>query len=288
MPSSPLPRTLQGHAILTSDGPLFGVTRQRLRGRDIPHPFHGVSSHGLDLASVRERCHAFLPAMERDQVFSHTTALALHGAPLPELDPALHVSVAFPRTPPRRDGIRGHSLTSSPVVMLSGLPAAPAVVAWAQSAMILDRIDLVAVGDHLAAAFSGVEALASTADSWANRPGHRKLLWAVARVRLGVRSRPESHLRLLLMRARLPEPVVAHPVVVEGGVVLHPDLAYPDVRLAIEYEGEGHRDPRRWEHDIERRELLADARWRTIRVTKTQLYGAPASVVARVRRRLTQ
>lgn len=106
-------------------------------------------------------------------------------------------------------------------------------------------------------------------------------------MRPGVRSRPETHLRLLLVRSRLPEPVVAHPVVVGGGLVLHPDLAYPLQRLALEYEGFDHfTTASRIETDIERRELLAEASWRTIRVTAPQLYGDPGRLVARVRRHL--
>jgi hypothetical protein len=102
-----------------------------------------------------------------------------------------------------------------------------------------------------------------------------------------VRSRPETHLRLLIVRARLPEPAVAPPVVVPGGLVLHPDLGYPDRRLALEYEGRDHfTDARIIESDIERRELLAEAGWRTIRVTATQLYRDPSGLVARIRRHL--
>lgn len=289
MPASPLPPEFRHLAIRTSDAPVFGVTRQRLRARDVAHPFHGVSATGLDLEDVRDACLAYLPTMAEGQSFSHTTALALHGAPLPVLPGGLHVSVAFPRTPPRRPGIRGHSLASAPAMLMRGMPVAPPAVAWAQASAILRREDLVVAGDHLLFGAQGrgvvtTGDLAAVAASWRGRPGHARLAWAAKRVRVGVRSRPETLLRLLLVHSRLPEPVVGHPVPVAGGLVLHPDLAYPEVRLAIEYEGDGHREKHRWEDDIDRRELLADVRWRTIRVTKSRLFGDPASVVARVRR----
>jgi hypothetical protein len=287
MASSPLPPALRGHAIATSAAADFGVTRQRLRARDVQHPFHGVSAVGLDLDHIRDSCRAFLPAMEPGQTFSHTNALALLGAPLPRPPLELHVSVPFPRTPPRRAGVRGHALTSVPAMLLDGMPVAPPAVAWAQSGALLGREELVAVGDHLVLHEpDAIPRLAVTAESWVGRPGHGRLAWAAARVRPGVRSRPETLLRLLLMRSRLPEPVVGHPVPVAGGLILHPDLAYPLRRLALEYEGDGHRSRDAWERDIERRELLADVDWRTIRITSAHLFGDPGGLVARVRRNL--
>ncbi|HEX6956225.1 MAG TPA: DUF559 domain-containing protein [Agromyces sp.] len=69
----------------------------------------------------------------------------------------------------------------------------------------------------------------------------------------------------------------------DGTLVLHPDLADPELRIAIEYEGSRHREPGRWERDIERRELFEDAGWRVIRVTAAAL-ADPTALVARVRR----
>jgi hypothetical protein len=283
----PLPPEIHGLAIRTSTAEDHGLTRKRLRAPDVQHPFYGVSAVGLDLGTVRDRALAFLPAMEPGQAFSHTTALALHGAPLPVLPPDLHVSVAFPRTPPRRVGIRGHSITGVPTVLLDAMPVSPAEAAWAQSAALLSREDLVAVGDFLLFQQLGsTVALGATVDLWRGRPGHARLAWAVARVRPGVRSRPETILRLLLVRSRLPEPVVGYPVAVAGGLILHPDLSYPECKLALEYEGDGHRSRRQWELDIERRELLAEAGWRTLRITAAHLFRDPGGLVDRVRRHL--
>ena len=287
MTRSRLPPEIRGLAIRTSTAGDHGLTRKRLRAPDVQHPFHGVSSVELDLATVRDRALAFLPVMEPGQVFSHTTALALHGAPLPALSLDLHVSVTFPRTPPRRGGVRGHSLASAPATLVDGMPVSPPITGWAQSAALLSREDLVAVGDRLLLRQSdAIDELAAIATRWRGRPGSVRLSWAAARVRPGVRSRPETHLRLLLVRSRLPEPVVAHPVLVAHGLVLHPDLSYPERKLALEYEGDGHRGRREWEWDIERRELFAEVGWRTIRITATHLFQDSRALIARVRRHL--
>lgn len=287
-----LPPELRGSAIRTSTAKDHALTRWRLRADDVTHPFRGVSAVDLDVDAVRDRARAFLPVMESGQSFSHTTALALHGAPLPPLPHDLHVSVTFPRTPPRRPGIHGHSLSDAPAEFVDGMPIAPAVVAWAQSAALLSREDLVAAGDYLVLdarrrPLGSLDQLHRVAETWRGRPGAARLAWAAPRIRVGVRSRPETLLRLLLVRSRLPEPSVAHPVTVAGGIVLHPDLAYPAHRLALEYEGDGHRSRAEWERDIERRELLADAGWRTIRITSMHLRD-PRGLIERIRRHLAR
>lgn len=289
MSAAPLPPELRGLAIRTSTAVDHGMTRKRLRGGDIQHPFHGMSSVDLDLTRVRDLARAYLPMMEAGQVFSHTTALALHGAPLPRLPLELHISVRFPRTPPRRPEVRGHSIAEVPAIMIDGMPVSTMLAAWLQSAALLGREDLVAVGDHLAFRDPTLaEALTLAAEAWRGRPGAARAQWAASRVRLDVRSRPETLLRLLLVRSRLPEPVVAHPVSVGGGIILHPDLAYPERKLALEYEGDGHRSRREWENDIERRELLAEVDWRTIQITSAHLFRDPGALVARVRRHLSR
>ncbi len=63
----------------------------------------------------------------------------------------------------------------------------------------------------------------------------------------------ETRLRLLLVLAGLPAPAVQHELVdAYGFVVARFDLAYPDARLAVEYDGRGHA----------RREFSKDDRWR--------------------------
>jgi very-short-patch-repair endonuclease len=90
---------------------------------------------------------------------------------------------------------------------------------------------------------------------------------------------------MLLVKARLPEPVVDHPVLVRPGLVLHADLAYPDLRVVFEYEGDGHRTSRRqWLRDIERRELFESAGERVVRVTSIDLFESSEAFVQRVRR----
>lgn len=270
--------------------------RSRMRRRDIVHPFHGVLGAELDLESLVGRCSAYEPLLLDGQVFSHVTALGLHGAPLPpwlETEP-LHLSVLFPRTPPRGAGVQGHSLRRLSGTIHVGFPVAEAPYAWCQAAAILSREDLVAAGDALITGPRGAgvrrpgvttrERLAEVARELQGSPGSGKVAWALTRVRTGVDSRPETLVRLLCVRARLPEPLVDHAIAVAGGLVLHADLAYADARIVLDYEGDVHRVDRvTWLRDLQRRELLEDAGWRVIRVTSADLFGDPDAFMTRLR-----
>jgi hypothetical protein len=283
-------------AIRTSDAGEWGAARSRLRRSDIAHPFFGVSGADLDLETLVGRCSAYEPLLRDGQLFSHVTALGLHGAPLPpwlEEEP-LHLAVLFPRTPPRGQGVRGHSLRRLSGAIHLGFPIAEAAHAWCQSAAILGREDLVAAGDALVTGprIAGTrrpgittrDRLAEAANALRGSPGSGRVAWALPRIRSGVDSRPETLLRLLCVRSRLPEPLVDHAIAVAGGLVLHADIAYADARIVLDYEGDVHRvDRATWLRDLQRRELFEDAGWRVIRVTSADLFGAPDAFVERLR-----
>ena len=99
--------------------------------------------------------------------------------------------------------------------------------------------------------------------------GWSKLKEASALARENVASPQETRLRLALVRAGLPEPVVAYPVWIERfGVHIHPDLAYPFAKIAIEYEGRHHFElTEQVLKDTDRYYELGRLGWTVIRVT---------------------
>lgn len=99
----------------------------------------------------------------------------------------------------------------------------------------------------------------------------------------------ETRLRMLLVLAGLPRPVAQHPVqdpVARTAVWL--DLAYPDRRIGIEYEGEEHVRPERVLRDIGRGTRLLDAGWRIYRYTKYEIRDEPDRILAEITRALAQ
>ena len=85
----------------------------------------------------------------------------------------------------------------------------------------------------------------------------------------------------------LPPPSVQHPVRDENAeVVARLDLAYPDARLGIEYDGAQHRTQRRAMRDMDRQAVLPSLGWRVLRFTAADVLDWPTTVAARVRRAL--
>jgi very-short-patch-repair endonuclease len=87
------------------------------------------------------------------------------------------------------------------------------------------------------------------------------------------------------VRAGLPEPIIGHTVHHEGYWVGTPDLAYVREKVAIEYQGSGHRQEDVFEEDIDRLERFREAGWTVIQITKRHL-GDPRALAERVRRAL--
>ena len=93
----------------------------------------------------------------------------------------------------------------------------------------------------------------------------------------------ETRLRLNLVLGGLPPPEVQHRVRDAHGFVLaRVDLAYPQARLAIEYDGDTHFTPARSRADRRRDLLLADLGWHTMRLTYDDVDGDPPGTRRRV------
>lgn len=288
----PLPPQLIGVPFTCRQARRYGVDASRLRARDIHHPFHGVN---LSVApdSLRELCSAYLPVMPAAAYFSHATAAALLGIPLPaNASPhPLHVSVLYPRTAPHGRGVVGHSLRALAGAAVGGLPISTPAHVWCQLSGILDPHDLVAAGDFLVGArsrapLSRLDELAAVSAAVPRTRGSKARAWALERIRFGADSRPETLLRLFLEERGVGELTINQPVEVDGGrVILHPDLALPGSRVAFEYEGDGHRiDRRQWSRDIRRHDLLEAAGWTVVRVTADDLFRDQATFIERLRR----
>ena len=110
------------------------------------------------------------------------------------------------------------------------------------------------------------------------------LTWADARSG----SPPETRLRLLLTWAGLPRPVPQHPVLDdERRRAIWLDLAYPEHRLGVEYDGGDHfATPEQARADAQRHTRLVAAGWRVLRYTSDEMRHEPDRIVAEVCRAL--
>ena len=96
----------------------------------------------------------------------------------------------------------------------------------------------------------------------------------------------ESRLRMLMVLAGLPEPVVNHRVYwADGSVRWRFDLSFPEFRLIIEYDGRQHADSTtQWRGDIGRREWLDENDWRIVVSGSSDIYRTPARTLTRITR----
>ncbi|MEV1130464.1 hypothetical protein [Agromyces sp. NPDC049794] len=256
-PSQELPWSLRTAKSFTRrEADRRGVHWRRLMADDLEHPFHGVLRPAASDTSVRALAEAYAKRMPRRQVFSHETAAALWGIPLPASAgmsplsgaaagpaPTLHVSVPRGSAPPTARGVTGHvlSLDRAAVHVHAGLRVVDPASAWVQCAARLSLDDLVAAADFLLTGSQPFDGRAPrcTRDELAaaieRHPGCRgapRLRQALELARWGPLSRRESLLRLDLVRGGLPEPECNHRVLDgDGSLVAMIDLAYPAYRV---------------------------------------------------------
>ena len=154
--------------------------------------------------------------------------------------------------------------------------------------------ELTVVADHLvrmprpdfearSEPFATKEDLADMLDRHKGTPGIRKARLALDQARVGADSAPETRLRLALEYAGLPEPQLNVRTELSAGVVRQPDLAYPDQKVGVEYEGEGHSEVAQIVKDIAREEDFARAGWSLIRISKRHMQNDARAAVAKVR-----
>ncbi|WP_136708979.1 hypothetical protein [Agromyces sp. H66] len=292
---TPLAPYLHGAAFRVRDHDFHAASRGRLRAADVQRPYTGARSIGLHLEEVVDRCRAYEPLLREGEAFSHATAAMLLHLPLPEEPVEVHVLARPSATRARGRGVVGHVASVAPPILLhDGLPVVAPAVVWCQLASGMSTYDLVALGDAIVTgrrrgrvrepALATIDELRDAAVRWGARRGRVNLAAALPRVRVGAESPRESHLRLTIVDAGLPEPVPNPPVELPDGAVVHPDLAYPERRIAIEYLGDIHRtDRRRWQEDVRRRRRLTAAGWHVVEVTDDDLGAHRATFVAGVR-----
>jgi hypothetical protein len=244
--------------------------------------------------SVQERASAILPAMRSDAYISHATAAQLWGIPLPsdaERPTDVHVTVPVPANRPRGDGVVGHrTRIPARVTVRNGLPVSTPERTWVDLASSLDVGDLVAAGDHLVCRtnpLSSLAALAAELRRAGRIAGKAKLLEAMTLIRPGSDSPRETRTRLAIVDGGLPEPRVNARVELTGGQVFYLDLSYPELKIAVEYEGLHHQENRQvYLCDIDRREVLQRAGWTIVLIVREHL-DHPELIVSRVARALS-
>lgn len=228
--------------------------------------------------------------------------MRLWGLPHPDVwtaEESLEVMVPPGTAPPSTGGVKGRRLAEdrAETTILMGVPVVDPVAAFFTCAHELTTAQSVAVIDALITTASDYpdlgprrpmttrQAIWDRIVQWGRFPGCATVRAALPLARERVESPKETETRLQIVAAGLPEPEIQCEVFDRGRFVARVDLAYPQLKIAIEYEGDGHRtDKGQWRRDIQRQRELEALGWIVIRLTEEDLKNAGASLLAHLRR----
>jgi len=279
--------TFQAHAA--------GLSANQLRGARFSRVCQGVYTTG-DPTDTMIQARAALLVAGPDALLGGLSVLRALDVWLPVSSLAdQRVGVVLPsgRLGPGTDMIR---VIRSPIVLepidFDDIMAVHPAQAWLQIACDVALDDLIVAADCLMrrkatlATRSEIELMLRR---MAGRRGVAKARRALGQARESVESPQETRLRLALVAAGLPCPLIDHEIRPRPGTkVYRLDMAYPDAKLAVEYDGEVHaRTAQRMQDDRTRRREIEDAGWRIITATAAD-WADLSPLIASIRAALQQ
>lgn len=236
---------------------------------------------------VRHEHQALLMLLGDSAFLSHHQAARLYGAVVPHTE-TLHASVPLGRHRSRREGIAVHQSSRRPTTF-RGIPVTTPEDTFLDLVPHLGLVDQVVLGDSLVRrGRTTPERLVAAAGS--SRRWRAQASRAAGLVRQHVDSSMESRSRLLVVLAGLPEPIVNLCLYGPDGELLRRlDLAYPEAKLGIEYDGRHHAESAaQWASDISRREDLHADGWTILTLISRDIYAVPGRTIHRVVRAMHQ
>jgi hypothetical protein len=279
-PADPLPGEFAERPFSVARGAAHGITKGRLRGRDLVSPTSGVRATRppSDLLTLAD---AYQQAFPEHSAFSHLTAARIHGLPLaPDWSSSepLHVVRPNAAAPMRRAGVVCHrGLERRQTTVRHRLLVVAAADTWCDLAPGLPLDERVILADAVVNVWNGIplDQLLEAVRQRGRRRGVRALREALPLIRTRSRSRMETVARLAFLRAGLPEPELNCTILDAAGEWLScPDFVWRAKKVAAEYDGEHHRlDKRQWRSDHARRRAMIGEGWRLHVMTADDFAG---------------
>lgn len=260
-----------------------GITDWHLRHRDVLRSSRDTYLPRAASAEVRVRVDAVLRGAPGSAVVSHLTAARLWGLEIPLVgeDRRVHLTVPPGTRIRHRADRRVHcaDLPAERVTRRLGVPVTSPGRTWLDLAAVLPPAALLAVTDQVLRRRYPRRALEEIAAGARGVRGIRtaRRVLAVADRRAG--SPMESVLRWLVLEAGLPAPDLQHVVRNAAGFVGRVDMAWPDRKVLVEFDGDVHRDRRVFVEDLRRQNGLVLAGWTVLRFTSADVLGHPERVL---------
>jgi hypothetical protein len=252
------------------------LTRSQLRGSGWRrlYPCVFVDSGVAVTPLIRIRAAALW--MPPDAVISGRSAAHAWGAELADHDDP--VEVTCPRRVRAAAGIsiRRGSIAADEIACHRGLMlTTPTHAAW-EIGRAMPESDAIGWVDTLARRRRlSVTDLRQEATRHAGAMGSRRASSTLAFADPRAESPPESRVRLAFRKAGLPLPVPQFSVIVDGYFIARVDLAWPQWRVAVEYDGQWHDDRAQLHRDRSRLRELNAAGWYVFPITREDMYDMP-------------
>jgi hypothetical protein len=255
------------------------VSRHELR-RWYRAVFHGVYTDKDAELSLRERAIAAWLATRRRGVIAGAAAAALHGAPW--VDPEVPIELVGVRCRPQAGLVpRTGRIAENEITRIGGLPVTTRVRTAFDVGRHSDRPEALARLDALMwhQRYS-IDEVLRVADGYVRAPKIQQLRELLPLVDGGAASPKESHIRLLLIDAGIPQPETQIPVLEGTYPVAFLDMGWREFKVAVEYDGDHHRKDRtQYVKDLGRLRMLEAMGWIVIRVIAAD---TPRDVIRRV------
>jgi hypothetical protein len=268
-----------------------GVTDWQLRHPDVVRLSRDTYLPRGEDDDMRSRLPAILMTAPPGAVISHQTAAALWRVEIPLVgtDGPAHLTVPVGSKARNRADRRLHraALRADEVERRWGMPVTTPARTWRDLAAVLEPAALLAVTDQLLDVLclsADLERALTRAPSGRGAARCRRVLVVADPA---VDSPMESVTRWLLHEAGLPRPTLQHRVLDDRGRQIgFGDMAWPERKVLVEFDGNVHRERRVFVDDLRRQNRLVLEGWVVLRFSSADVLGRPQEVVAAVRRAL--
>jgi hypothetical protein len=279
-PSNPSDPSDQPTAFLVTAAGAAPLSRKQTRGRSFVAPSRGVRYRADARDERAAAAEAALLVTRPGSVLCDVSAAEHWRLPLPPWlrggDPCAAVSVAVAPNGahPDRRGLRGRRL-DIPAEHLRDLGAVRVTTparTWLDCAELIPLEHVVAMGDAVLRRGLADEASLARMVAWGRgRRGvvsaRRALGWLDPRAQ----SPQESVVRCQLLLGGIRRPLCNLDITVDGEWLARADLAWPEERVIVEYDGAVHLPEQQRRADAARRNLLQDRGWLVIVLTARDL-----------------
>ncbi|WP_395310997.1 DUF559 domain-containing protein [Mycobacterium sp. AMU20-3851] len=240
-------------------------------------PDDGIRLRGLDLRA------------NEPVAMCLATAAAAYGFDT-EGDVDLHVLNPVGHQLRASDGLIIHRREGVPLAVVGGRPVAAAAWTAVEVARALRRPRVLATLD--AALRSGTCDRAGLLDAVSDQRGRRGIVHVrelVPHADARAESPMESEARLVMRDGGLPTPELQYEIIDRSGRLWRVDFAWPDSRLAVEYDGfDWHSDPDSFTRDRQKRAALQEMGWTVLSIVSDDVRRRQQDLVRRIEFELTR